>query len=355
MSQAERTEKATPRRLEQARREGNFPVSDELVSAAQFAVFATLAITFAPESIRYLAAWVRTGLRSAFLAAEIGPEKAADLMRLLAWHVGQPLLLGGALLAVTAIGVQMGVSGGGIALARLAPDLQRLNPGPRLRSLFANNIAAFVKAAVLLPLFLYTVWVLALDEVGSLAQLRRAGLGEAFALVGGILKTLLQRFAAVFLALGLLDLIRRRHKYFRQLRMSKQEIREELKQQEGNPQAKSRIRRLQRDARRRRMMSDVPSATVVIVNPTHYAVALRYDVDAGTAPRVVAKGKNWLAARIRRKALEHQVPIVENPPLAQAMYLSVKVGQEIPPHLYRAVAEILAYIYRLLQGRGPRA
>ncbi|MBX9599726.1 MAG: EscU/YscU/HrcU family type III secretion system export apparatus switch protein [Bryobacteraceae bacterium] len=355
MSQSERTEKATPRRLEQARREGNFPVSDELVSAAQFAAFAALAISFAPESTRYLAAWVRAGLRNAFLSAEIGPETAAELIRVLAAQVGQPLAMGGALLAVTAIAVQMGVSGGGLALARLSPDLKRLNPGPRLRSLFANNVAAFLKAAVLLPLFLYTVWVLALDEIGNLARLRRAGLGESCALLGEILKTLLQRFAAVFLVLGVLDLVRRRHKYFRQLRMSKQEIREELKQQEGNPQAKARIRRLQRDARRRRMMSDVPSATVVVVNPTHYAVALRYEVEAGTAPRVVAKGKNWLAARIRRKALEHQVPIVENPPLAQAMYFGVKVGQEIPPHLYRAVAEILAYIYRLLHGRGPRA
>jgi flagellar biosynthetic protein FlhB len=122
---------------------------------------------------------------------------------------------------------------------------------------------------------------------------------------------------------------------------------------EGNPQMKARIRRLQRDRARRQMMKEVPTATAVVVNPTHFAVALRYQVDGMAAPMVVAKGKNYLAARIRQRAVEHQVPIVENPPLAQALYKSVEVGQEIPPHLYRAVAEILAYIFRLMNGRLP--
>jgi flagellar biosynthesis protein FlhB len=147
------------------------------------------------------------------------------------------------------------------------------------------------------------------------------------------------------------DLFRQRRKYRRQLRMSKQEIREEVKETEGNPQTKSRIRRLQRDYSRRRMMKDVPTAAAVVVNPTHYAVALRYSLDGMTAPVVVAKGRNYQARRIREVAMAHQVPIVENPPLAQALYKSVEVGQEIPAHLYRAVAEILAYIYKLMRGR----
>jgi len=116
---------------------------------------------------------------------------------------------------------------------------------------------------------------------------------------------------------------------------------------------KARIRRLQRDHARRHMMKEVPKATAVIVNPTHFAVAIRYQVEGMAAPMVVAKGKNYLALRIREKAAEHQVPIIENPPLAQALYKSVEVGQEIPPHLYRAVAEILAYIFKLMNGRLP--
>jgi flagellar biosynthetic protein FlhB len=135
--------------------------------------------------------------------------------------------------------------------------------------------------------------------------------------------------------------------------MTKQEIREEFKETEGNPQIKQRVRRLQRDLARRHMMKEIPTATAVIVNPTHYAVAIRYSLESMGAPLVVAKGKNYLAARIREKAIAHNVPIVENQPLAQALYKAADVGQEIPAHLYRAVAEVLAYIYKLMNGRLP--
>ena len=139
----------------------------------------------------------------------------------------------------------------------------------------------------------------------------------------------------------------------RNLRMSKQEIRDEAKEGEANPEVKAKIRRLRRDLLRGKMMRDVPTATAVIVNPTHYAVAIKYDINGVAPPLVVAKGKNYLALRIRQKAIEHEIPIVENPPLAQVLYKSVEVGQEIPAHLYRAVAEVLAYIYRLMGGRLP--
>lgn len=152
-----------------------------------------------------------------------------------------------------------------------------------------------------------------------------------------------------------MDLFRKIRSHSNELRMSKQEVREELKDVEGNPQIKMRIRRLQRDLARRQMMKEVPKATAVIVNPTHYAVAIRYQVESRAAPVVVAKGQNYLAKRIRQKAIEHQVPIIENPPLAQALYKSVDVGQEIPAHLYRAVAEVLAYIFRIMGGRLPGA
>ena len=133
--------------------------------------------------------------------------------------------------------------------------------------------------------------------------------------------------------------------------MSKQEIRDEMKESEGNPQIKGQIRRLRRELLRRRMMQDIPKATAVIVNPTHYAVAIRYEMDSMASPLVVAKGKNYLALRIRQKAIEHGVPIIENPPLARGLYTAAEVGQEIPAEFYRAVAEVLAYIYRLMGRR----
>ena len=152
----------------------------------------------------------------------------------------------------------------------------------------------------------------------------------------------------MFVFVGIVDFFRQSRRFTREIRMTKQEVRDEAKETEGNPQIKMRIRRIQRDMRRRKMMKEVPTATAVIVNPTHYAVAIRYQHESMSTPLVVAKGKNYLAARIRQKAIEHQIPLIENPPLAQALYKSVDVGQEIPPHLYRAVAEILAYIYRLM-------
>jgi len=149
------------------------------------------------------------------------------------------------------------------------------------------------------------------------------------------------------------DLLRQKKRYQEDLKMSKQDIRDEFKEIEGSPLIKQRLRRLRRDFARRRMMHEVPKATAVIVNPTHYAVALSYTLHAPGAPKVVAKGKNYLALRIRKKAVEHQVPLIENPPLAQALYKTVDVGQEIPAEFYRAVAEVLAYIFKMVNGRRP--
>lgn len=176
---------------------------------------------------------------------------------------------------------------------------------------------------------------------------------QGAAVAGRAASELLWKAAFVFVAIGLLDYYRQRKRWMAEMRMTRQEVREEHKEVEGNPLIRMRIRRLQRELRRRRMMQQVPKATAVIVNPTHYAVAIRYQMGSPGAPRVVAKGKNWLARRIREIAVRHQVPVVENAPLAQALYASAEVGQEIPVHLYQAVAEILAYIYRLMRGRLP--
>jgi flagellar biosynthetic protein FlhB len=178
-------------------------------------------------------------------------------------------------------------------------------------------------------------------------RLPRQALEAGAAAVSGALLDLLWRAAAVLLILGSIDLYRQRRKLRQRLSMTKQEVRQEQKDLEGNPQIKARLRRLQREMRRRQMMRSVPEATVVVTNPAHYAVALKYDAETMPAPLVLAKGLDFLAQRIRAIAEEHRIPIVENPPLAQALYKSCEAGSEIPPHLYRAVAEILAYIYRL--------
>jgi flagellar biosynthetic protein FlhB len=169
--------------------------------------------------------------------------------------------------------------------------------------------------------------------------------------VAGSLKDLLWKAAYLFLFIGAVDYLRAYRRHSKSLKMSKQEVRDEVKENEGNPLIKGRIRRIQRDLARRNMMKEVSKATAVIVNPTHYSVAIRYELESMAAPRVLAKGKNYLARRIREIAIEHQIPIIENQPLAQALYSSADVGQEIPPHLYRAVAEVLAYIFKLMNMR----
>jgi len=150
-----------------------------------------------------------------------------------------------------------------------------------------------------------------------------------------------------FLALAVLDYFYQRFEFERDLRMTKQEVKEESKQQEGDPLVKSRIRSIQRRIAYKRMMQDVPKADVVVTNPTHLAVALKYQAGAMSAPKVVAKGADLIAQRIRALALEHDIPVVEDKPLAQALYKSVDVGEEVPEKLFQAVAQLLAYIYRL--------
>src|ERR1035438_7719629 len=327
---------------------------------------------------------------------ELRPEGLVHVLYQVFWHNLVPLLLGGLAVVVATLGLRLMTTRFGLSLKRLAPDPARSSPMSRLRDLPRQNVGALVEAALLLPVFLWAVYVVARDKLDALLALPLAGLevgwrdtggrakaalflplflGAAYVVtrdkldallalplaglevgwrfLGVALMGLFWKAAGAFLVFGTVDLFRQLRRYRRDLQMSKQDIKEEMKDIEGNPQMKARIRRLQRERARRRMMKDVPTATAVVVNPTHFAVALRYQTETMSAPLVVAKGKNYLAQRIRQKAIEHQVPIVENPPLAQALYHSVDVGQEIPPHLYRAVAEILAYIFKLMNGRLP--
>jgi flagellar biosynthetic protein FlhB len=241
----------------------------------------------------------------------------------------------------------------GLSLKKLAPDFSRLSPLAKLKQLPSQNLPALVQATLMLPIFLWAVYVVARERLELFLSLPFQSVESGFAVLGGSLMELFWKAAGVFIVVGTVDLFRQLRRHNSQLRMSKQDIRQEMKDTEGNPQMKQKVRRIQRDRARKNMMKQVPTATAVIVNPTHFAVAIRYHMDSQAAPMVVAKGKNYLALRIKQKAIENQVPIIENPPLAQALYASAEVGQEIPPQLYRAVAEILAYIYKLMNGKLP--
>ena len=348
----QRTEKPTPKRLEKARREGNFPVAREMVSALQFLAFAAMLAGWGAGWIAQMRLTMRWLLERAFRSGFSDGEVVrwgADIAR----RVGLPLGLAGGLLLGLTLALQLALTQMGVSLQKVAPDFKRLNPLRKLRELPRQNLPSLVQAVVLIPLFGYAVYAIARDSYEAFFLLPLAGAEAGARQLGASLLQLLWKACAVFLVFGAVDVVRQRRRYQRDLRMSKQEVRDETKESDGDPQIKHRIRRLQRDLLRRQMMKEIPTATAVIMNPTHYAVALRYRSESMAAPVVVAKGKNYLALRIRAKAVYHQVPVIENPLLAQALYRSTSVGQEIPAHLYRAVAEILAYLYRLMHGRLP--
>jgi flagellar biosynthetic protein FlhB len=350
--QSGKTEQPTQRRLEKAREEGQFAAAREFVSALQFMIFLGVLSAGGAHWFGQFRSTARELFAMAF-APELRVEDLTHIAWKIAWRHFLPLALGGAAVVAATVMFRLLTTRFGLSLKKLVPDLKRLSPLSRLKELPRQNLPSLVQALVLLPLFLWAAYVVARGKIESFLTLPLQSAESGCGLIASSLMDLFWKASGVFLVFGSVDLFRQMRRHKKDLRMSKQDIREEMKDVEGNPQMKARIRRIQRDNARRQMMKAIPKATAVVVNPTHFAVAIRYSMEEMAAPTVVAKGKNYLAQRIRQIAVENQVPIVENPPLAQALYKSVDVGQEIPAHLYRAVAEILAYIFKLMNGRLP--
>ena len=350
---SDKTEQATPRRLEKARSEGNFAISPEILSALYLAAAIAAWSTQGKPIWNELMLLMRQGVIAAFRTDLSMADAARQTLapHLAIWGL---LALGGAGLVLIAIGVQLVQTGFQLAPSKLGPDFGRLNPLSRLRQLPEQNSPQLLRALLLVPLvglLLQSLIANNWSEILSLSAMSRSeGVSKAFELM----RSVLWRATAVLMITALIDLAQKRRRYHADLKMSRHDIREEGKESEGNPQMKAQIRRMMRDFGRRKMMSQVPKATAVIVNPTHYAVAILYVAGESQAPQVIAKGKNYLAARIREVAKTNGVPIVENPPLARSLYRSAEVGQEIPAALYRAVAEVLAYVYRLTNRRFRR-
>ena len=350
--QGQKSEKPTKRRLDKARREGQFPASREFLAGLQFLTFVVLAGVGGAGFLERTREMARYFLSAAF-RVQLTPHGVVNIYRTTLSHVFTSLLWMGACLTAVALAGQLGSTRLGLSFQKLAPDLKRLSPAQKIKNLPAQNMASFLQALVFLPLIGFAVYSIARDHLAIFAGLSHEAILPALQVVAASLKTLLWKAAILFAVIGCLDFMRVYRRHNKSLRMSKQDLRDESKETEGNPQMKGRIRRMQRDFARRNMMKDISKATAVIVNPTHYAVAIRYEMESMAAPLVLAKGRNYLARRIREIAIDHQVPIIENQPLAQALYKSAEVGQEIPAHLYRAVAEVLAYIFKLMHPRRP--
>jgi flagellar biosynthetic protein FlhB len=343
----ERTELPTQKRRDEARRKGQVPRSQDLSAAC--------VVLMAGGALYYLGGGVGSGLhdlmqggltlsraQSLDESLAVGHFAAALQTALLACAPVLALTLLAALLAPLSIG------GWNLSFSALAPDFSRLSPMSGFKRVFSTRglvelckaFAKFGLVAVFATLFL---WSKAGELLMLGAEPTAAAIGHAVALSGQALVT----FASALALIAAVDVPFQLWQHTQQLKMSRHEIREEMKESEGSPETRGRIRNLQREIAGRRMMQEVPKADVVVVNPSHFSVALRYDEKRMRAPIVVAKGVDEIAARIREVATENLVPIFEAPPLARALYRHVEIGSPIPASLYVAVAQVLTYIYQL--------
>lgn len=347
----QKTEQPTQQRLQKARRDGKFPSSRDLYSTVQFVLAFWMALQVGDELYRQMRVLFSTLIQRAFSPADLTLPASTVLYTSSIWPIFRSLIADGGLVAGAALFLHLASTGFALAGKQLFPDLSRLGIGERLKQMPQQNLSGFVKSAVLLPIMGAIVYAEVSYRLPEIANLELTSVGAGLTQAREMMIHLLWRISLALLALALVDYAKQKRKFSSGMRMTKQEIRDEVKENEGNPQMKLRIRRLQREAARKSMMKAIPKATAVIVNPTHYAIALQYEMNSKSIPMVVAKGKNYLAQLIRERARQYEIPIIENKPLAQALYQAADVGQEIPAHLYRAVAEVLAYIYRTLSRR----
>ncbi len=344
MADESRTEQATPRRRQRARREGDVPRSREFPAALTL-MAVVMFLWWQPQN--WKDAW-RGLLEQSLLYGTHGDMGAgAPMLNAVAWKVcawAGPTL---ALAWLVALAGSFALGGVVVAPAALAPKPQRLNPANNLQRLFSlGGMQGLLKSLIPSACVLYLVAAIVARDWGELMQISTMGARPSLAWMLSHIFEISWKGSLVFALWSGFDVLISRMNYERQIRMTRQEVRDDVKETEGHPQVRGRIRRLQREMRRRRMLRDVARATVVITNPNEFAVALEYKPETMAAPVVVAKGRNFLAQRIKREARWHGIPVVENPPLAQALYRATEIGQAIPAKLYTAVAEILAFIFR---------
>lgn len=351
----ERSESATGKRIQDARRKGQIPRSREFNTMAML-VSASLSLLFmGGDLMQGFADMLKDGLTldRKIIFDRFGIiDGLARMFTEAAWMMAPFLLIS----LVAAVASSLVIGGWSFSLEAMAFNFGKMNPISGLKRMFAVRGLVELLKSIAKFLLIGTVAVLLMQHLkGDLiglgyqeptAALMHAGRMLAWSFL--ILSLVLVLIAAIDIPFQLWD-------YAQQMKMTKQEVRDEHKDMEGRPEVKGRIRQMQREIARRRMMQAVPEADVIITNPTHYAVALKYDGLNMRAPRLIAKGKDLIAAQIRAKAQEHEIPIFSAPPLARAIYFSTELDQEIPAGLYFAVAQVLAYIYQLKAARNGAA
>ncbi len=347
-SDLEKTEPPSGRRLEKAREEGQVPQSRELTAFLVMAAGAggiwALSDWFITRGEQVMRMGLTLERRAAFEANALGETLLA--MSSEALTTLAPFFLA---TFVAALLSPLLLNGGWVFSPKMLTFRpERLDPVKGFGRMFSwHSLAELVKGLLKALLLGGIVWWVVVHEQDNLFALLGLPVERALPSFGRMLLYAFVGFVAGLAVIALIDVPFQLWRYYQGLRMTKEELRQELKELEGDPQLKARIRSQQREMARRRMMAAVPKADVVVTNPTHFAVALKYDSAKMRAPQVVAKGMNLVAQKIRELATEHQVPVLELPPLARALYRHVEVGESIPAALYTAVAEVMAYVYQL--------
>lgn len=344
---AQKTEEPTPRKLEQARQKGQIAQSKEVSS---FAVLLGLAFTVA-----VIAPFMANGIHGTLAALieksgtiPIDHENAGNVMTdtflgVLLWL--SPMFVLFILLAFIS---NFGQSGILLTTEPITPKLNKISPIAGTKRLFSlKSIVEFLKGMAKLAVVGSIVYILLAPEFDRLEALLQMEVTEILREIQVLVVRMMIGVVAIMAVIAAVDFAYQRYEFLKEMRMSRQEIRDEYKQSEGDPQIKARLRQIRTERARTRMMAAVPQADVVVTNPTHYAVALKYDAEAMAAPMVVAKGVEAVAFRIRDVANENAVPIVENPPLARALFASVDIDQQVPEEHYKAVAQVISYVYGL--------
>ena len=346
----DKTEDATPKKLRNAREEGQVAKSTELnTSVMLFALFLVLKIYIGSIGNQFIDVFDK--IYGSIILVVKDDMSMNVIMALLGYTIktinliALPIFLVGVVVGFLVDKLQIKWK---VTTKPLKPKLSKLDPIKGFKKMFSKEkLVQLLFSLLKIVLIGVLVYETLKDQWGLILNLYDFSLFQAIGAIGSMIISLGMEISLLFLVIGFVDLFYQKKKFKKDMKMSKKEVKDEWKNSEGDPQIKGKIKSKMLEASRRRMMNAIPNADVVITNPTHFAVALQYDRESGSAPVVVAKGADFMAQKIKDIAKENKVEIVENKPLARMLYFNVEIDQEIPQELYQMVAEILAYVYRI--------
>ena len=344
----DKTEKATPKKLDDARKEGRVARSSDLINGFMLLLmFFVLKLFGGIMANLFLDSFVKYYNKASDISMEVFDVKqAVNLSNEIVIDIviaSLPVLIGSFVVALVGNIVQVGWK---VTGKPLKPKLDRLNPIGGFKRMFSQEkVVELIKSILKVLAIALVAYNEVKDRWKFILNLYDFEFMQAILNIFDIVLDVGIKISLIFVVIGLADFGYQKWKHLHDLRMSKQEVKDEMKQSEGDPQIKGQIRQKMREGARRRMMQDLPKADVVITNPTHFAVAVKYDKETAEAPYVLAKGADYVAANIKEIAKQNNIEIVENKPLARMLYYNVEIGDQIPPELYQMVAEVLAYVY----------